>query len=240
MSFTGIGSSIGAFFGMSDLEDRFNQALVELQSFKTQADTSLSGFRAKGQAAFDKGMGELSAPTLAPDLAQLREAFMTQTATGLSPYAQLMMQDANRYLENRAISTGNLRSGAVGLQRAELGRRVVADEFVRSLQTFDTMRKGDLTAADMFLRTALGYGVNENYALASYGHAVGDIAGAYVGLGSAQQQSYASLGAGIGGGIDMALSAASPYTFTGQSVNKLIDWYKGLGSSTTATDNVPH
>jgi hypothetical protein len=132
------------------LEDRFNEAIVELKKFQKTATTSMQGFRAKGQTAFDRGMAELTSPTMAPDVAALRTMLVTQISSGLSPFAQLQMEDANRFLENRAISTGNLRSGAIGLQRAELGRRVVADEFGRALQTLDLLQRRDLTAAGIF------------------------------------------------------------------------------------------
>lgn len=223
MSLTGIGAAFGSFFGMSDLEDRFNQALAELQSFKAQADVSLGGFRTKGQTAFDRGMSELTTPTMAPDVAALRAMLVTQIGSGLSPFAQVAMEDANRFLENRAITTGNLRSGAIGLQRAELGRRVVADEFGRALQTLEAIQKRDITASSMFLNTGIGYGQLENQALASYGNAVSGIAGAYVGQGAAQQQSYANLGAGLGGATETIAQTGA--TLTG-GVQALIDAYK--------------
>lgn len=213
-SFTGIGTAFGSFFGGSDLEDRFNEAIAELQKFQESANVSLKGFREKGQTAFDRGISELTAPTMAPDVAALRKMLVTQIGTGLSPFAQLQMEDANRFLENRAISTGNLRSGALNLQRAELGRRVIADEFGRALQTMDSLQKRDITASGMFLNTALGFGQNENYALQTVGNAVSNVAGAIVGKGAVQQQRAAALGGAIGGLGDMGVQAGATY-YTG-------------------------
>lgn len=231
-SFSGIGSAFGGFFGASDLEDQFDKAIAELQKFRETADVSLQGFRTKGQTAFDRGMSELTSPTMAPDVAALRQMLVTNISSGLSPFAQLQMQDANRFLENRAITTGNLRSGAVGLQRAELGRRVVADEFGRALQTLDSMQRRDLTASSMFLNTALGFGEQENKSLFTLGEATSAVAGAVIGKGVVQQQASAMLGAGIGGIADMGTSAAGKY-FTGGTSDLMKSW--GAGNSTGAS-----
>jgi uncharacterized protein YejL (UPF0352 family) len=221
--FSGIGAAIGGFIGAGDLEDRFNEAIAELQKFKATTDVSLKGFREKGQTAFDRGISELTSPTMAPDVAALRQMLVTQISSGLSPFAQLQMEDANRFLENRAISTGNLRSGAIGLQRAELGRRVVADEFGRALQTMESLGKRDLTASGMFLNTSLGFGQNENAALQTMGNAVSSLTGAIVGKGAAQQQASAMLGAGIGGMFDVGTAA-----FTGGK-SSVLDMMKSYG-----------
>lgn len=207
--FSGIGAAFGGFFGSGDLEDRFDEAIAELRKFQETANVSLAGFRGKGTTAFDRGMSELTSPTMAPDVAALRQMLVTQISSGLSPFAQLQMQEANKFLENRAITTGNLRSGAVGLQRAELGRRVVADEFGRALQTMESIQKRDLTASNMFLNTALGFGQLENQALSTVGGAVGSVASGLVGKGAVQQQKAAMLGSAIGGLTDFGLSAVS-------------------------------
>ena len=230
MSFTGIGAAFGSFFGGADLEDRFNEAIAELRKFQESANVSLEGFRKKGGTAFDRGISELTSPTMAPDVAALRAMLVTQIGSGLSPFAQLQMQEANKFLENRAISTGNLRSGAIGLQRAELGRRVVADEFGRALETLSTLQNRDINASTMFLNTALGFGQNENAALSTVGNAVSNVAGAIVGKGAVQQQRAAALGAGIGGVGDMAAQAATSY-YTGGAVNKLMQSYGFTGST---------
>ena len=213
-TYTGIGAAFGSYFGGSDLEDRYNEAIEELRQFKAVADVSLQGFRTKGQTTFDRGISELTSPTMAPDVAALRSMLVTQIGSGLSPFAQIQMEDANRFLENRAISTGNLRSGAIGLQRAELGRRVVADEFGRALQTLDSLQKRDLAASGMFLNTSLNFGQQENQALSTYGSAVTNIAGATIGLGAVQQQRAAALGTAIGGVFDKGEEYAKMY-FTG-------------------------
>jgi hypothetical protein len=213
-SFTGIGSAFGSFFGASDLEDRFNEAIAELQKFQQTANVSLKGFREKGQTAFDRGISELTSPTMAPDVAALRKMLVTQIGTGLSPFAQLQMEEANRFLEGRAISTGNLRSGAVGLQRAELGRRVVADEFGRAMQTLESLQKRDLAASGLFLNTALGFGQAENLALHTVGSAVSNVAGAIIGKGAVQQQQAAALGGAIGGLTDLGVQSGATY-YTG-------------------------
>jgi hypothetical protein len=213
-TFTGIGAAFGSFFGGGDLEDRMKEAIEELKKFQEKADVSLAGFRKKGTTAFDHGMSELENPTMAPDVAALRKMLVTQIGTGLSPFAQLQLEDTNRALENRAISTGNLRSGAIGLQRAELGRRVVADEFGRALQTLDAIQTRDLNASNMFLNTALGFGSHENNALATLGGATTNTAQAIIGLGAVQQQRAAALGAAVGGLFDKGEEYAKMY-FTG-------------------------
>ncbi|HEV8328449.1 MAG TPA: hypothetical protein VGQ08_13290 [Nitrospiraceae bacterium] len=203
-TYTGIGAAFGSWFGSGDLEDRYNQAIEELKKFNETATTSMKGFRTKGQTAFDRGIAELTSPTMAPDIAAMRKMLMTNISSGLSPYAQLALEDANRQLEQRAISTGNLRSGAVGLQRAELGRRVVADEFGRALQTVDTFQKRDLAASQMFLNTSVEYGKAENWALTTMGQTTNSIAGALVGIGSVEQQAAVAAGMAFGGLADKA------------------------------------
>ena len=228
-AFSGTGAMFGGFFGASDLEDQFNGAIEELKKFQATANQSLKGFRDKGNTAFDRGMSELTSPTMAPDVAALRSMLVTQISSGLSPFAKLQMEDANRFLENRAITTGNLRSGAIGLQRAELGRRVVADEFGRALQTVDAFQKRDLSAANMFLNTSLGFGQNENYALNTVGNAVSSVAGAMIGKGAVQQQASAMLGGAIGGLVDQGIAAGSTY-FTG-GVDGLMKSYGMAGKT---------
>jgi hypothetical protein len=235
MSFGGIGAAFGSFFGGSDLEDRFNEAIQELQKFQQTATTSLEGFRKKGQTAFDRGMAELTSPTMAPDVAALRAMLVTQVSAGLSPFAQLQMEDANRFLENRAITTGNLRSGAIGLQRAELGRRVVADEFGRALQTLGSIQNRDIASAGMFLQTGLGYAGAENTALSSVGTAVSNVAGAIIGKGAVQQQRAAALGYGIGGAFDLGAQGLTSY-YTGGTVNSLMQSLGSTGSSSSGAD----
>jgi len=203
-TYTGIGAAFGSWFGSDDLEDRFNQAMAELQKFKETAEVSLQGFRTKGQTAFDRGISELTSPTMAPDVAALRKMLVTQISSGLSPFAQLQMEDANRFLENRAISTGNLRSGGIGLQRAELGRRVVADEFSRASTILDQLSRRDLAASTIFLQTSLGFGQQENAALQTVGQVTTNKAGAYIGLGSVEQQAAVAAGMFFGGLADKA------------------------------------
>lgn len=103
-TFSGIGSTFGGFFGASDLEDQFNAAIAGLQKFKATAETSPKGFRQKEQTAFDRGISELTSPTMAPDVAALRQMLVTQIGSGLSPFAKLQMEDAkvtlNLYLNN--------------------------------------------------------------------------------------------------------------------------------------------
>lgn len=213
-TYTGIGAAFGSFFGGSDLEEGFNRAIDELKKFQDVANKSLGGFRAKGQTAFDRGLSELSAPTLAPDVAALRQMLVTQVSSGLSPFAQLQFEDLNRELENRSSATGNLRSGAVGLQRAELGRRIVADEFGRGLQVLDTLQRRDVAASQMLLNTSLGFGEMENVALRTSGMATEHIAGAMIGRGAVQQQRAVALGEAIGGLADKGEEYAKMY-FTG-------------------------
>jgi hypothetical protein len=205
-------------------------AIAGLQKFREISDVSLKGCRTKGQTAFDRGMSELTNPTMAPDVAALRKMMVTQISTGLSPFAQLQMADANRFLENRAISTGNLRSGAIGLQRAELGRRVVADEFGRAMTALESLQRRDMAASSMYLQTALGFGENENKALNTLGTATVNVAEGMVGLGLVQQQRSAALGAGIGGSFDMDMSGLS--SFTGGSGNSLMS---SLGGSSAGS-----
>lgn len=226
--FGGIGAAFGSYFGGADLEDRFDEAIAELKKFQESANVSLQGFRQKGQTSFDRGISELTNPTMAPDVAALRKMLVTQIGTGLSPFAQLQMEDANRFLENRAISTGNLRSGAIGLQRAELGRRVVADEFGRAMQTLDSLQKRDLTASSMFLQTSLGFGQNENVALQSVGNAVSNVAGALIGKGVVQQQRAVALGQAIGGSVDAGVKIAAQTYTGGGNVDALM---KSLGGT---------
>jgi len=211
---TGLGSMFGGFFGASDLEDRFDEAIAQLKEFQRTAGKSMKGFQEKQGQAFTKGMNELANPTMAGDVADLRKMLVTTMQSGLSPFAKLYMEDANKFLEGRAITTGNLRSGSIERQRAELGRRVVADEFGRALGAFDALRKGDQTSANMFLDTALGFGQLEVGALREVGNATSGVAGALVGKGMVQQQKSQMLGAGIGGLLDFGIGAAST-AFTG-------------------------
>lgn len=212
-SFTGLGSMFGSWFGASDLEDRYTDAINELKKFQATANQSLAGFRKKGQRAFDQAFKELSDPTLAPDVKQLRSMLISTISGGLSPYAQLQFEDLNRELEARASATGNLRSGAIGIQRAELGRRVAADEFGRALQTLDVIQRRDLGAASLFGQMALGYAGAENQALTSVGNAISGVAGALVGQGTAQYAKSVALGTAAGMATDKFMEiVGSMYT----------------------------
>lgn len=213
-SFTGLGAMFGSWFGASDLEDRYTDAINELKKFTKTANQSLSGFRKKGQQAFDQAFKELSDPTLAPDVKQLRESLISTISGGLSPYAQLQFADLNRELEARATATGNLRSGAIGIQRAELGRRVAADEFGRALQTLDTIQRRDVAAASMFGNMAIGYAGAENQALASVGNSISQTAGALIGQGGAQYAKSVALGSAAGQSADLLAEYAAKF-YTG-------------------------
>ena len=239
-SFTGIGSAFGSFFGSSDLEDAYKQAIEEYRLFKAQADKTLEGFRTKGQTTYEKFLTSLTAPEMAPDIAQLRSMLTSTIAGGLSPLAQLYMEDANRYLENRAISTGNLRSGAVALQRGELGRRVVADEFTRALNTLQTLRQGDVAGATLYGQAALGYGQAENIALGTVGTAVAGLTGAQVGRGLAQYAGDVALGQGIGGVFDMGATAAgAQYGFGGLDLSGLKNYFTGTVTAPSGATDKP-
>jgi hypothetical protein len=151
---------------------------------------------------------------MAPDLKAMRAMLMTNIQSGLSPLAQLYMEDANRMIEGRAISSGNLRSGAIGLQRAELGRRVVADEFGRALTTLTNLRAGDIQSTNMYLSGALGFAQNENVTLNTLGNAVQSLAGAQIGKGMVEYNKDVALGSAIGGLFDKGEEYAMMY-FTG-------------------------
>ena len=204
-NFTGLGGMFGSFFGASDLEDRYTDAINQLKKFQYQAKTSLGGFREKGQRAFDQAFTELSDPTMAADVKQLRSMLISTINGGLSPYAQLQYADLNRLLENSASATGNLRSGAIGIQRAELGRRIAADEFGRALGVLNSLRQQDLGQAQMFGQMALGYAGAENQALNAYGNATSGIAGALVGQGMAQFAKDQALGTAAGMSFETAM-----------------------------------
>lgn len=212
-SFTGLGAMFGSWFGASDLEDRYTDAINELKQFTKTANLSLKGFREKGQQSFDQAFKELSDPTLAPDVKQLRASLISTISGGLSPYAQLQFEDLNRELEARATATGNLRSGAIGTQRAELGRRIASDEFGRALQTLNTIQTRDVAAANMFGNMALGYAGAENQALTTVGNSISQTAGALIGQGGAQYAKSVALGSAAGQAADlMAEYAAKFYT----------------------------
>ncbi len=215
-TYTGIGAAFGSFFGSNDLDDAYGKALMELAKFREQATQSVEGFRSKGQSLYDKAISSLTDPTstMSPDLQAMRSMLITNMSSGLSPLAKTYMEDANRFLEGRAISTGNLRSGAIGLQRAQLGQRVVNDEFTRALGVLDTLRKGDQMTTDSLLRGSLGYAQNENVALNSLGNAANSIAGAEVGRGMVDYNKSVALGTAIGGLTDKAEEYLKMY-FTG-------------------------
>ncbi len=237
-TYTGIGAAFGSFFGSSDLEDAYAQAIRELEKFRTTADESLQGFRTKGQGLYDKAISNLANPEMAPDLKALRSMLMTNISSGLSPLAKLYMEDANRYLEGRAISTGNLRSGAVGIQRGELGRRVVADEFGRALTTLNTLRQGDIASTQMYLGGALGYAQNENVALNTLGNAVQNLSGAQIGKGVVDYNKAVALGTAVGGlfdkGEEYAMTYFSGGTNTGSQGpdNSGGNWIKNMFTGT--------
>lgn len=223
-TFSGIGSAFGSFFGASDLEERFNQAIEVLKQFQQTAETSLQGFREKGQLSFDQALRQLTNPEMAPDVRALRTFLTTEIASGLSPFAKLQFEDLNKQLESRAITTGNLRSGAIGIQRAELGRRIAADEFTRALNVLDTAQKFDAGTAATFLQGAVNFAGAENMALGTVGRTVENVAGALTGLGAVEQQASTALGAGIGGLADYGVSSIKSFgggSFTG-GLNKLI------------------
>jgi hypothetical protein len=213
MSFLGLGGMFGSYFGASDLEDRYTDAINELKQFQATANTSLEGFRQKGKRSFDQAFKELSDPTLSPDVKQLRQMLMSTISGGLSPYAQLQFSDLNRELEARSSATGNLRSGAIGIQRAELGRRIAADEFGRALTVLDSISKQNLGQAQMFGQMALGYAGAENQALSTAGETAAGIAGATIGKGMAQYAKDVALGSAAGMSFDTGMQfAATGYT----------------------------
>lgn len=213
-TFTGIGAAFGSFFGASDLEERFNQAIGVLKDFQATAERSLEGFREKGQLSFDQALRQLTNPEMAPDVRALRQFLMTEIGTGLSPFAKLQFEDLNRELENRAITTGNLRSGAIGIQRAELGRRIAADEFTRALSVLDTAQRYDMTTSKTFLDASTDFAQMENVALGTVGATVANVAGALTGLGAVEQQAAVALGSAFGGLADKGEEYAKMY-FTG-------------------------
>jgi hypothetical protein len=217
ISFAGLGGMFGSWFGASDLEDRYTDAINELKKFQKTSEQSLKGFRQKGGKAFDQMFAELSNPTLAPDVKQLRQSLVSTISGGLSPYAQLLFEDLNRDLEGRSIATGNLRSGAIGTQRAELGRRIAADEFGRALQVMDSLQKRDLAAAGMFGNVALGYAGAENQALTSVGNAISGVASAIIGKGTAQYAKDVALGTASGMATDTFMELAGNFYTGGAS-----------------------
>ena len=229
MSFSNIGGLIGSFIGSNDLEDQFDAAIAELQKFRQSSEEARGRFQAKGDTAFNRGLKELTSPTLAPDVAALRAMLVTNITSGLSPFAQLQFEDLNRLLEERQVATGNLRSGSIGTQRAELGRRIAADEFGRALETLETLQTRDLTASQMFLNTALGYGNLENQSLATQGATVGSIAKAMVGKGVVQQQAAVAIGAAAGGLFEQASEMVAAY-YTGGASGLASSFGKGGGS----------
>lgn len=234
-SFTGLGSMFGSWFGASDLEDRYTDAINELKKFQATAEKSLAGFRKKGTQAYDQMFKELSDPTLAPDVKQLRASLISTISGGLSPYAKLQFDDLNRELEARASATGNLRSGAVGIQRAELGRRIAADEFGRALQVMDSLQKRDLAASSLFGQVALGYAGAENQALNSVGNAISGVAGALIGQGTAQYAKSTALGTAAGMATDKFMEMVGSF-YTGGLSNLMSGFGGGGGSGIPAND----
>jgi hypothetical protein len=201
-TYTGIGAAFGSFFGSNDLQDAYEQAIREYERYRQTADESLQGFRTKGNQTYKRFETALTSPEMSPDLQAMRQMFVRQMQSGLSPYAQTLLGDANRLLENRAISTGNLRSGAVTLQRAQLGERVVNDEFARATAVFDMLRKGDLAGGAILGNIALGYAREENDTLRTLGTAVAGLAGANIGKGVAEYNQAVALGSAVGGLFD--------------------------------------
>lgn len=218
--FSQLGGMFGAYMGASDLEDRYTDAINELKKFQRTAETSINRFRTMGDKSFNQAFKQLSDPTMAPDVKQLRQMLISTINGGLSPYAQLQFEDLNRQLEARASATGNLRSGAIGIQRAELGRRIASDEFGRALQVLDSISKQDLGQAQLFGQMALGYAGQENQALNSVGNAISGVAGALVGKGMAQYAKDAALGQAAGASTDAAVSIFGG-AFTGGAAGAL-------------------
>lgn len=227
-SFTGLGAMFGSWFGASDLEDRYTDAINQLKQFQATANSSVVGFKQKGTQAFNQAFTELSNPTMAPDVKQLRQSLISTISGGLSPYAQLQYSDLNKLLENSAVSTGNLRSGAIGIQRAQLGQRIAADEFSRALQTLDTIQKQDLGQAQLFGNMAVGYAGAENQALSTMGQAVSGVANAMVGQGGAQYAKDVALGSASGASADMFMQMVGNM-YTGGGMSGLMKGFSSIG-----------
>ena len=233
--FSGLGSAIGGLFGGSG---GFDEVIGFLRGeILPEVQTSLTGFREAGvearQAGIEtreiagglreRGLAAFEAPPQAPDIAAARQRLLGITEGGISPFAQLQFEDLNKLLTEAAVSTGNLRSGAVQIGRAELGRRIAADEFGRALTAFDAIRRGDIGTAQSILNLSLGLS-NVSLGLSSLEPQFGQlevgaldallgtgrqISGALLGRGALDIARAQALGGAIGAGVDIGLAGVT-------------------------------
>jgi len=216
-SWTGIGGALGGWFGSKDLADAYDEAYQEYIRFRGLAEQQLQGFTDKGAATYDRFTTALTNPEMAPDIAQLRQFLTTSIQSGLSPAAQLYMQDATRALNTNLSRTGNLRSGTATLLGSQIAQRVTADEFTRALNTVNTFRQGDIAGANILGQTALGYGQLQDQALGILGQALPSGQQAKIGQGMAQYAGSVAMGQFAGGLVDKGEEYAKMYMTGGLS-----------------------
>lgn len=89
--------------------------------------------------------------SFAEDVQAVRAGLARQTGDELSPFAQLAFEDADRLLTERAVATGNLRSSNIQRGRAELLRRVIADELGRDFAFANLFGSQDLASRTLGL-----------------------------------------------------------------------------------------
>lgn len=207
MSFSGLGGLFGSYIGGIEMKNRFKEAIGELRRVQQRAQETQDNFKAKGNEAYANSIKQLTNPMMSADVRQIREFLTTNVTSGLSPFAKLQFDDLNRELEGRAAATGNLRSGAVGIQRAELGRRIASDEFSRALDTIKTFQAYDVGTSGMFMQQGLGYAQAENQALGIASNNASNVAQGLMGLGAVARAQGQTLGTAVGALSEYAVAA---------------------------------
>ncbi|GKS58170.1 hypothetical protein YTPLAS18_16970 [Nitrospira sp.] len=123
--FSGIGGLIGGVFGATQQKRAFNSAIENLRNFQQNTLLPEAGkYSAFSGDMVARGLNTIGGGTLSynysPEVQGMRDRLIASTQGGLSPAAQIALEDANKFLKEDAVSTGNLRSGAFGYAQAEL------------------------------------------------------------------------------------------------------------------------
>ena len=142
----GFGAMLGAILGSSGFSEETEAAMRELAQEATKTSKRAREVEAELTPIGTEFLTGDPLERFTPETRRLREGLIAETFGGLSTLAELQFEDLDRLLTERAVATGNLRSSNIQFGRAELGRRIAADELQRAIGLVDLFGRQDIAA----------------------------------------------------------------------------------------------